>query len=561
MRKEDVERWIREHPDEALRIVVEMLSSRELLRIGNRSYLEMFADPQSRFDAGELAKRIMMTDGGAPTAPIDPLTVLRDPSRTFTEFAIIPPSYLVFLYGGKAFAKSGRPENPGEIQFQGADHAEVIQKTIDSVAGTALSAGDWQLVEGGGKVFISPGTYRITRTINLKNNVIVEGVGNATKLIPSTSDPLFRAVNVAGVGLRNLFIYDADKVQTGFAIVLDCVCYSRFENIKMHNVHSGIQIKSTVNPYNTTRQNTFIDIYMDTARGRGIEIQEDVHDNKFVNIFIYGSGEGSGDGIVLDSSLGGTGVGIRGGNQFMNVTVLNMGGAGLRIVDRWEVWFSNAIFDVCDYGIVIEAISKATERLYFVNTWCRTNRNDGLRIAGKEDIKVMNVWFFGELGGNNGYGVSLEYAENIRIFANMSNNGSGDVNYGSGVRNVVMVTHDKVYTEDDAPIKVGNPGAYGDEYQIYHDKARRTVGWYESLTDKFVVKSLDGATLRGAFNDRGGVVIGRVDVGDYGGNFANYTPPPGEEGMMIIAIDTNPSAPGKRLYVYANGQWNYVDLT
>jgi len=55
-------------------------------------------------------------------------------------------------------------------------------------------------------------------------------------------------------------------------------------------------------------------------------------------------------------------------------------------------------------------------------------------------------------------------------------------------------------------------------------------------------------------------IITKVDVGDYGGNFANYTPPTGKEGLIVIAIDTNATAPGKRLYVYANGAWHYVDL-
>jgi len=50
-------------------------------------------------------------------------------------------------------------------------------------------------------------------------------------------------------------------------------------------------------------------------------------------------------------------------------------------------------------------------------------------------------------------------------------------------------------------------------------------------------------------------------VDDYGGNFANFTPPEGFEGRIIVAIDTNSTNPGQRLYVYANGKWNYVDLT
>jgi hypothetical protein len=56
-------------------------------------------------------------------------------------------------------------------------------------------------------------------------------------------------------------------------------------------------------------------------------------------------------------------------------------------------------------------------------------------------------------------------------------------------------------------------------------------------------------------------VLPRVDVGDYGGNFANYTPPAGEEGAMVVAVDTNAGAPGKRLYIFADGRWNYVGLT
>jgi len=65
----------------------------------------------------------------------------------------------------------------------------------------------------------------------------------------------------------------------------------------------------------------------------------------------------------------------------------------------------------------------------------------------------------------------------------------------------------------------------------------------------------------GKFRDDGVFVLKKVDVADYGGAFANYTPPTGEEGAMVVAIDTNAVSPGKRLYIYANGAWNYVDLT
>ena len=54
----------------------------------------------------------------------------------------------------------------------------------------------------------------------------------------------------------------------------------------------------------------------------------------------------------------------------------------------------------------------------------------------------------------------------------------------------------------------------------------------------------------------------RVDKGDYGGNFTNYTPPADAvEGDMLFAVDTNATNPGQRLYAYLNGAWHYVDLT
>jgi len=53
----------------------------------------------------------------------------------------------------------------------------------------------------------------------------------------------------------------------------------------------------------------------------------------------------------------------------------------------------------------------------------------------------------------------------------------------------------------------------------------------------------------------------RTDIADYGGAFAAYTPPTGEEGALVLAEDTNAVTPGRRLYAYINGTWRYVDLT
>ena len=72
------------------------------------------------------------------------------------------------------------------------------------------------------------------------------------------------------------------------------------------------------------------------------------------------------------------------------------------------------------------------------------------------------------------------------------------------------------------------------------------------------VKLVDDSGSDAVFS---GVLLTKVYVSDYGGGFANFTPPAGKEGMIIVAVDTNSTTPGTRLYVYANGSWKYIDLT
>lgn len=52
------------------------------------------------------------------------------------------------------------------------------------------------------------------------------------------------------------------------------------------------------------------------------------------------------------------------------------------------------------------------------------------------------------------------------------------------------------------------------------------------------------------------------ESGDYGGGFANYSPPtPKSDFDIRVVEDTNATTPGKRLYIYAGGAWHYVALT
>jgi hypothetical protein len=48
--------------------------------------------------------------------------------------------------------------------------------------------------------------------------------------------------------------------------------------------------------------------------------------------------------------------------------------------------------------------------------------------------------------------------------------------------------------------------------------------------------------------------------GDFGGNFVRFSPPEGREGMLLVAVDTNPSGPAKRMYVFGNAAWTCLDV-
>lgn len=91
-------------------------------------------------------------------------------------------------------------------------------------------------------------------------------------------------------------------------------------------------------------------------------------------------------------------------------------------------------------------------------------------------------------------------------------------------------------------------GKDADTVDTYHAAA------LEKVANKNVA---NGYTGRDADND----TTTSVDAADYGGGFSTYTPPTGSEGAIRVAIDTNATTPGQRLYAYGNGAWHYVDLT
>jgi len=140
--------------DKVIRDIIKGFKNKELLRIGNRSYVNSFRYPESRFDKN------------------DPVGyVLRDPSKVFTEYAIIPPSYLIFKYANMYYSKCGLPQRAGMIEM-GKEADEVVQPAINALS------------PEGGTIFIKAGKYKTTKTIQIhladgndKVRLIGEGSG------------------------------------------------------------------------------------------------------------------------------------------------------------------------------------------------------------------------------------------------------------------------------------------------------------------------------------------------------------------------------------------------
>ena len=110
----------------------------------------------------------------------------------------------------------------------------------------------------------------------------------------------------------------------------------------------------------------------------------------------------------------------------------------------------------------------------------------------------------------------------------------------------------------------------GTAYRTVFKFVNTQAEWYswDGSAEQLVAKGNAGylelarARLTGDLDFNSYKIVGLYrDVDDYGGNFTNYTPPTGAEGMIILAVDTNSTNPGQRIYVYVNGDWHYVDLT
>lgn len=214
----------------------------------------------------------------------DESSVIRDPSRVFTDFVYTPASYIIFKSGGKIYAKNG---SSGEIEYSGVDAGEVIQNVIDKLT-------------TGGRIFVRTGEYTINTTITLPSDTFLEGESHSVVLKVgdnSNVNVIENANKTSGnsnIIIANIEINGNSANQTAnikgiyFENVIngeirDCIIYD-FK-------YSCIHLKSA--SYNTVLRNVIYD-----SDNEGVLIEGSEY-CVIRNNVIYGN---AGNGVKVDSS-------------------------------------------------------------------------------------------------------------------------------------------------------------------------------------------------------------------------------------------------------------------
>jgi hypothetical protein len=403
MNREDFEEFIRRNPEEAMRLIAKAFKEKELLRIGNRSYLNAFKHPESYFDIKEL----MPYGGSMQVLNSDMLQTLRDPLRLFTDQVVIPPSYLIFKDdAGNVYARNGRT---GQIDFSGADASTVIQNAIN-----ALTAG---------KILVRAGTYicKSSLTIGPAKYIVLEGEGEVSTilklgdnvavdyLIKTHSDTSTRPSLVAyPVEIRNLKL-DGNKGggATGGGIFYSSY-YGCVENVEIFNFSGpGLYITNAVN--NTIVDSTFRRIRV-LSCDYGVRIyygsdfrMEQLELGSCTNAGLLLSGSNV---FLSDIHSYGNGVGIQMGEaKFLKAQNIQLAGNGVGLYATGyysDAQFNNIIFwDNSTYHIQAEGTS---------TVWVGP-------------IQFNNIRFVYE-ATRPSYAVRFNYPYGLWNFTNVSNRGT-----------------------------------------------------------------------------------------------------------------------------------------
>jgi len=413
LNNEEFEEFVRRNPEEALRLIVKAFKPKELLKIGDRSYVNAFKYPESRFDP----KDLMPNGGSLQVLKEDMLQPLRDPSKTFTDQVLIPPSQLVFPLAGKYYRKSGLPDDAGTVYGGLTDASTVIQSAINALT-------------NGGKIFIKAGTY-IVADINVTSNIELVGEGFRT---------ILRLPNMTRKNIIN--VNNAENV-----LISNLLLDGNWQNQDMANW----SMKSTGGPASTYEiylNNIFAtnsqrivvkDVYTKNAVHDGVLFQAGVTDSIVQNVYVTGCqwhGIGFWQGGIRSAIIG-----CVGWDTYISPFVLELtGGAGgsinsliancvaydstgTNISDQIGIGLMNMtdglVIGNVLYNSKIQLYSGAKQNLVVGNRVYVNGKTHGIRVTSDSSSNIIaNNWIY------NPYydGIRVESSNN-NVIGNIVANG------------------------------------------------------------------------------------------------------------------------------------------
>jgi hypothetical protein len=138
------------------------------------------------------------------------------------KYLVDTASYIVSTDGTEYYAKNG---STGAIEYSDTDASNVIQYAVNNAP-------------DGGKVLIRSGTYPITKTINPKSNIFIEGEGWGTILQYALTSPasVIEGYNVSKVVLKN-FVVDGMGIDSSAVDLIHLAhsSYMRIECLEIRN--------------------------------------------------------------------------------------------------------------------------------------------------------------------------------------------------------------------------------------------------------------------------------------------------------------------------------------
>jgi hypothetical protein len=147
------------------------------------------------------------------------LQALRDPLKTFTDFAVQPVAYIVFGDGVRYYVKNGFT---GAIEYSGVDASDVINRALAMAPEGGRVALRGEFIVGGGKAISIP-----------SKSLTIEGPARIVKLATTSFE---RAVALPPGSTKDIVIrgleFDLTRVTVAntFAISLD---YSYIQNVSI----------------------------------------------------------------------------------------------------------------------------------------------------------------------------------------------------------------------------------------------------------------------------------------------------------------------------------------